>query len=157
MKLITLLVLAAGVATAPAAAAPTGATVLKSAFNAKLKTTILVDGKGRTVYELTSDKGLDKPQCMNDNPVPGCGKTWPPVLGPMTAGKGVDASLLASVTRTDGKVQVTYAKQPLYYFAGEPGEKPDRKPGDVNGQHLFDVWYVMSPAGSPIKKVPKRG
>ena len=74
-----------------------------------------------------------------------------------SAGKGVDASLLGSVTRTDGKVQVTYAKQPLYYFAGEPGEKPDRKPGDVNGQHLFDVWYVMSPAGSPIKKVPKRG
>jgi len=157
MKLIALFVLAAGAVAAPVVAAPSGTPVLKSAFNAKLKATMLVDGKGRTVYEFTSDKGLDQPQCVNDRPVPGCGKTWPPVLGPMKAGKGVDASLLGSVTRTDGKVQVTYAKQPLYYFAGEPGEKPDRKPGDVNGQHLYDVWYVMSPAGSAIKKVPKRG
>ena len=30
----------------------------------------------------------------------------------------------------------------------------DRKPGDVNGQGVIGAWWVLSPAGKPIKKTP---
>jgi predicted lipoprotein with Yx(FWY)xxD motif len=30
--------------------------------------------------------------------------------------------------------------------------KGDKKPGDVNGQGFASGWYVLSPAGTPIKK-----
>jgi predicted lipoprotein with Yx(FWY)xxD motif len=32
----------------------------------------------------------------------------------------------------------------LYYFANDAG------PGDVNGQGVNDVWYVLDPAGNGI-------
>ena len=48
-----------------------------------------------------------------------CAEAWPPVFtnGKPTAGEGVEASLLGTVKRRDGKLQVTYAGKPLYYYA----------------------------------------
>ena len=34
----------------------------------------------------------------------------------------------------------------LYYFA------QDSAPGDVNGQGVGDVWYLLSPDGEPIEE-----
>jgi hypothetical protein len=49
-------------------------------------------------------------------------------------------------------VQATYAKHPLYYYAGNKQDGPgDRRPGDLHGQALYDQWYVVAPTGKPIK------
>jgi predicted lipoprotein with Yx(FWY)xxD motif len=62
----------------------------------------------------------------------------------VVAGDGVDAGLLGSAPRNDGIEQATYNGWPLYYFVN------DAVPGDVNGQGVNDVWYVLDAAGSGI-------
>lgn len=40
-----------------------------------------------------------------------------------------------------------------HYFSGCCGAGPDdRKPGDIRGQAYFQVRYVLSPAGKPIRR-----
>ena len=74
-----------------------------------------------------------------------CLAAWPALTGPATAGEGVDAALLGTAPRPDdGSEQVTYNGWPLYYFA------QDAAPGDVNGQGVGDIWYVVDPTGTPI-------
>jgi predicted lipoprotein with Yx(FWY)xxD motif len=74
-----------------------------------------------------------------------CAEAWPPVLtnGTPRAGKGVDVSLLGTVERRDGKLQVTYAGKPLYFYAHEgPGEVKCHNV-DLNG----GLWWVIGPDG----------
>ena len=99
---------------------------------------ILIDGDGNTLYLFTPD-AQGESTCYDQ-----CEQNWPPFTGEVSAGSGVDASLMGSVTRTDGSVQVTYNGWPLYYFAG------DSAPGETNGQGLNGIWFVMSPAGDAI-------
>jgi len=105
---------------------------------------ILVDSSGRTLYLFVADKGTAS-VCNSA----ACVQYWPPLLttGAPVAGAGVNAALLGTTTRTDGKTQVTYAGHPLYYFI------TDKKPGDVTGQGIDGFggpWYVVSPAGMQI-------
>ena len=101
--------------------------------------TILVDGQGHTLYMFMPDN-QGASTCTGD-----CLGAWPALLGPATAGEGVDESLLGTAARPDdGTEQVTYDGWPLYYFA------QDAAPGDTFGQALNDVWYVVDPAGAPI-------
>jgi len=107
--------------------------------------TMLTDGAGKTVYYWEHDTGTSS-TCYG-----ACAGVWPPVLttGAPVAGSGIQASLLGTTTRTDGKVQVTYNGHPLYYFAG------DSKPGDINGEESNNFgakWYILSPAGKKIEK-----
>ncbi len=99
---------------------------------------ILVDGNGNTLYLFTPDDQGDS-VCYDQ-----CEAAWPPLVGEFAAGSGIDATLLGTATRTDGTDQVTYNGWPLYYFAN------DTAPGDVNGQGVNDVWYVLSPEGLGI-------
>ena len=99
---------------------------------------ILVDGEGRTLYLFNPDAQGD-PTCYDD-----CADAWPALVEEVTAGDGVDGSLLGSATRTDGAVQVTYNGWPLYYFSG------DVAPGDTNGQGLNDVWWVVDATGNAV-------
>ncbi len=102
---------------------------------------ILVDGDGRTLYLFTVDtQNGDTSACTGD-----CLGTWPPLAGEATAGAGVDAALLGTVTRDDGSAQATYNGWPLYYFAA------DAAAGDTNGQGVGDVWWVIDPAGNAIQ------
>jgi predicted lipoprotein with Yx(FWY)xxD motif len=105
--------------------------------------TILVDSKGNTLYVFLNDTG-DTSTCTGD-----CAASWPALVakGEVKAGGGgdVDASILGTTQRDDGSMQVTYNGHPLYHFAG------DQAPGDTNGQGVGDVWFVVSPAGEPIK------
>ena len=145
--------LAAGLALAlaiPAAsAAPSTGTVVKAAYNTALKATILVDGRGMTLYIWTADNPKNHSVCSPD---PGCRPIWPALRAPAKAGKGVKASLLG--VTDDGK-QVTYAGRPLYYFHGGQGTgHADRKPGDLNGQGVYTVWWVITPKGTLVKKIP---
>jgi predicted lipoprotein with Yx(FWY)xxD motif len=102
---------------------------------------ILVDGKGMTLYMFKKDVP-DQSNCTGN-----CLKAWPPLLSQAAtkAGDGVDASLLGTASMPDGTMIVTYNHMPLYYFA------KDTKPGDVNGQGVNSVWFVVSPDGKPVE------
>jgi predicted lipoprotein with Yx(FWY)xxD motif len=103
---------------------------------------ILVDSEGNTLYMFMPDQEQGEPTCYDD-----CAEAWPAfeASGDLTAGEGLDQSLLASAERTDGATQVSYNDLPLYYFSG------DEAAGDTNGQGLNEVWWVMSPEGEPIQ------
>jgi predicted lipoprotein with Yx(FWY)xxD motif len=65
------------------------------------------------------------------------------------AGSGVRTALLGTTQRTDGTVQVTYDKWPLYLWV------VDSAPGDVTGQDLNNLggkWYVITAQGRVITK-----
>jgi predicted lipoprotein with Yx(FWY)xxD motif len=100
--------------------------------------TILVDGDGLTLYVFDNDSGGES-SCYD-----ACADTWPPVTGTATAGDGVDASLIGTTERTDGTTQVTYNGRPLYLYAA------DNVAGDVNGQGVGEVWWVVGPDGEAI-------
>jgi predicted lipoprotein with Yx(FWY)xxD motif len=153
-RLLVLLIAFLLLGVVPAAAAPHAGTVVKVAFNKKLKQSILVNAKGLTLYFWTSDTPTHS-TCIND-PTYHCSKVWPPLVttGTPQAGPGVKASLLATFTRDDGRTQMTYAGHPLYTFHGYSGTPADRKPGDLNGQGFIGIWWVLSPAGKKITKIP---
>ena len=130
-----------GAATPSPSPSATGSKVAAT-NNAKLGQ-ILVDDKGMTLYLFVADTGTAS-TCYTS-----CANVWPPLLtdGTPQAGTGVDASLLGTTTRTDGKVEVTYAGHPLYYFV------KDKAPGDITGQGINGfggLWWVVSPAGAAI-------
>lgn len=100
---------------------------------------VLVDGEGRTLYLFTPDTPEQSP-CDAE-----CLANWPPLEGDVEAGEGVDAELLGTFERDDGTVQASYADWPLYYFAG------DEAPGDLNGQGVNDVWYVVDAEGDAVE------
>jgi predicted lipoprotein with Yx(FWY)xxD motif len=100
---------------------------------------ILVDAEGMTLYLFEADtEGTST--CYDE-----CADTWPPLVDEEpTAGEGIDENLLDTTERDDGELQVTYAGQPLYFFA------PDQAPGDTDGQGLNDVWFVVDAAGDAV-------
>lgn len=100
---------------------------------------ILQDGEGRTLYLFMPDEQSGEPTCYDT-----CAENWPAFVETVTAGDGVDASLLTTATRTDGGVQVVYNGWPLYYFAG------DAAAGETNGQGLNDIWWVVDATGNAI-------
>jgi len=132
------------------------AAVVKVAFNKKLKTRILVNAKGFTLYLLTEDPP-GASVCLDSNDH--CPTVWPPLRStqPPVAGKGVHADLLGTIPRPDGDPQVTYRGHPLYTNAGSTfaGLKADVKPGQIRGQAFYNVWFVVSPQGKAIKKRPR--
>jgi predicted lipoprotein with Yx(FWY)xxD motif len=104
---------------------------------------VLVDSKGDTLYLFKKDSGT-KSACTG-----ACASAWPPLRasGKPTAGSGVNASMLGTAPRSDGKPQVTYNGHPLYNFTG------DQNPGDTSGQGVSAfgaLWYVVSPAGNQV-------
>ena len=123
---------------APASEAPAGDATITLAQNELGM--ILVDAEGMTLYGFTAD--TDGTSTCYD----GCATAWPPLLadGEVTAGEGLDASLLTTVERTDGTMQVKYGDWPLYYWA------QDQAAGDATGQGVNDVWYVVGADGELI-------
>jgi predicted lipoprotein with Yx(FWY)xxD motif len=103
----------------------------------------LVDDKGMTLYLFTKDTP-NTSNCYDK-----CATAWPPLLttGKAASGDGVDASKLGTTTRKDGATQVTYNGWPLYYYA------KDKAAGDVTGQDVGGVWFVVSPAGDKVESV----
>ncbi len=106
--------------------------------------TIITDYQGLTVYAFEAEKpNLPTPACYD-----ACAETWPPFLTDpaVFAGPGLDQDLIGSVERTDGQLQVTYNDWPLYYFAA------DQVRGDVKGQAVGNVWWVLDEAGTLVKE-----
>jgi predicted lipoprotein with Yx(FWY)xxD motif len=139
-------------ATAAGGAASPSRPVVKLALNKTLKRSIVVDGRGRTLYMLTSDIGGTTVCYARVDPR--CPVWWHPLLssGRPLAGTGIRAALLDTFKREDGRVQVRYNRHPLYYFHGDSANPGDKKPGEVNGQDFLHLWYVLSPKGAPIRK-----
>jgi predicted lipoprotein with Yx(FWY)xxD motif len=96
----------------------------------------LVDADGLTLYGFTQDSATTS-ACTGS-----CAENWPPVSGDATVSSALDASLVSTITRDDGTTQLVFGDWPLYRFAGDAG------PGDVNGQGINDVWYVIGPDGA---------
>jgi predicted lipoprotein with Yx(FWY)xxD motif len=109
---------------------------------------VVVDGRGRTVYVLTSGGHTNVP-CTASS---GCTKLWPTLPLPSgvsaaTAGTGVKASLLGTKKLSDGKTYPTYNGWLIYEYAGDPG------PGRATGQRIKSfggTWYVLNASGNPV-------
>src|SRR5712691_4370189 len=74
---------------------------------------ILVNSSGHSLYLFAKDRNGTS-ACSAS-----CAKFWPPLLahGKPTAGPGVKASLLGTTRRSNGGLQVTYNKHPLYTYS----------------------------------------
>jgi predicted lipoprotein with Yx(FWY)xxD motif len=140
---------AASSASAGAAGATSSSAVTVSTKNVPGVGTVLVNGKGQTLYLLTSEKG-GKITCTASN---GCTQAWPETTLPSgttaaKAGTGVQSSLLGTVKGATGAMEVTYNGWPLYTFAGDSGAA-----GVAHGQaqtSFGGTWYVLNTAGNPV-------
>jgi predicted lipoprotein with Yx(FWY)xxD motif len=122
-------------------------TTVKAVTSAALRTKIVVDARGFTLYHMTSEK-KGSVACTST-----CRKIWPPLLvagsAKPVAGPGLSATKLGMVKRPDGGVQVTYNGYALYHYSG------DKAAGKANGQGVEDLWYALTPAGTVTKAVVK--
>ncbi len=105
---------------------------------------ILTDGAGMSLYMFTPDR-RNVSNCEG-----ACLAAWPPIM--LKAGESLDdvvlegnlrRSLLGIAMRFDGTRQVTYNGWPLYYWVR------DRVAGDVTGQWVGNVWFVINGNGAP--------
>jgi predicted lipoprotein with Yx(FWY)xxD motif len=105
----------------------------------------LADGKGMTLYYYTKDEPGES-YCKG-----GCLQSWPAFSGDVKNLKvptGFDKGDFGTITREDtGKKQITYKGYPLYYYI------PDQQKGDVNGQGVEGVWYIVN-SKTMFKKGP---
>lgn len=105
----------------------------------------LTGAGGRTLYDNTLDTA-SKISCTGE-----CAIAWPPVIGTPTAGNGVDARKLGTVSRPDGTKQVTYNGHPLYEF------KQDLAADDKKGEGIADGggnWHVATLSQTPPSSAP---
>jgi predicted lipoprotein with Yx(FWY)xxD motif len=152
------------VSTAPAGAtsSSSGAStaVVKSASNATLGATVLVDAQGMTLYRLSGEQN-GKFICTSS----ACLGVWHPLSASSAATPSATVGSLGTVKRPDGSEQVTYRGMPLYTFA------QDQKPGDAGGQGIKDVgtWNAVTtssksssapaasaPATTPTEPAPEK-
>jgi predicted lipoprotein with Yx(FWY)xxD motif len=99
---------------------------------------VLTNSSGRTLYWFAPDTP-SKSACYGT-----CAAYWPPVIGNPAAGPGVTLSKIATIARTDGTIQVTYAGHPLYTYIG------DTAPGQANGNNINlngGFWHEVPAAG----------
>jgi predicted lipoprotein with Yx(FWY)xxD motif len=135
---------AATQASSPAATGGASSTVTVSlAAVSGIPGKALVGSNGRTLYLFQADKSGTS-ACTG-----ACAAAWPPytVTGTAKAGSGVSQSLLGTITRPDGTVQLTYDGHPLYYFTADTAGRT------AHGQAVkaFGAeWYVVGASGSKI-------
>ena len=106
----------------------------------------LVGPDGKTLYMFKKDTaGVSN--CSG-----GCAKIWPALTvatGVMPSASADATGKLATITRDDGTLQVTYNGMPLYYFS------KDVAAGDTNGQGVGNNWFVVAPMNSTTVNVVK--
>jgi predicted lipoprotein with Yx(FWY)xxD motif len=103
---------------------------------------VIADGKGEAFY-LFDKEDSGRAECYG-----ACARAWPPVLtkGKPQAGSGAKQSLLGTTRRSNGKLQVTYAGQPLYYYV-------DDSPGTIlchDVEEFGGLWLVVEPNGNAV-------
>jgi predicted lipoprotein with Yx(FWY)xxD motif len=103
---------------------------------------ILINSSGLTFYMYTHDKrGLSA--CTE-----ACARVWPPAIaaGTPTAAAGVSRAKLTTIKRSDHRTQLAYNGHPLYTFS------EDTRKGQAGGEGFLGAWFMLSPAGRPVKK-----
>ena len=126
---------ASATASPTASASPSsGGAVVVAQNVAGMGTLLVAASNGHTLYTFDSDDpGVSK--CKG-----GCIGTWPALTVPSgttpMGGPGVTGQL-ATITRDDGALQVTYNGMPLYFFHS------DSKPGDTKGN--YTGWSLAKP------------
>jgi predicted lipoprotein with Yx(FWY)xxD motif len=144
-KLVSLLAALAIVAAVPVALAEAHVSHVDLKLRKTSAGTILVDGRGFTLYAFTLDR-RNHDACAH---IPRCLAVWPvlSVTGRPTAGPGVRRSLIATIT-VKGKKQVTYAGHPLYRYIA------DTAPGQtyyINILQFHGRWPAVNAAGQEVK------
>jgi predicted lipoprotein with Yx(FWY)xxD motif len=107
---------------------------------------VVVDDKGWVLYLYTKDTSKPpKSNCYGQ-----CIAAWPASTGDASniAATGISPKLIGTVDRADGTSQLTLGGWPLYRYAG------DKKAGDVSGQGVNNVWFVVGADGRAIKTRP---
>jgi predicted lipoprotein with Yx(FWY)xxD motif len=109
----------------------------------------VVDGRGHTVYVLTTDGKTNAP-CDDES---GCTKVWPDLALPdgtaaATAGPGLKASLLGTM-KVSGSTETypTYGGWLMYEFVMDKGAAESHGEGIKS---FGGTWYALSPDGTPI-------
>ena len=138
---------AAGVASA-ALAGPSARDTAELQLSLKVRNTrfgpILFDGRDRVLYGFTRDKRGGKSTCYG-----ACAAAWPVYFsnGKVRALRGVKQSLIGTVRRRNGRLQVTYNGWPLYFYAHEG-------PREVKCQNVDEfggLWLVVKPNGRLVR------
>lgn len=107
---------------------------------------IVANSAGFTLFDFSKDK-RNKDACQS---VGGCTSVWPPLLTSHmpTAGSGLSASKLGTITLSNGKKQVTYYGRPLYLYTG------DKNPGEtsyVGASEFGGTWLAVNAKGASVK------
>lgn len=102
---------------------------------------VVTDSNGMTLYRFDQDTANPPAtHCVGQ-----CAVKWPPALvsgdGTVTL-KGIDKSLVGTVTRPDGSKQLTLHGWPLYRYGS------DAAPGDAKGQGVGGTWFAATPQGA---------
>ena len=128
-------------------ASPSASSATDMAATPDLKTagtslgTVVVDGKGMTVYYYDKDTPNSGKSTCNA----GCITAWPavPAASSTPVVDGVTGTV-GTITRDDGTLQVTINGLPVYTYA------KDTKAGDVTGQGVGGIWWVVAPNGDKV-------
>lgn len=102
----------------------------------------MVDAQGNTIYYLARDLAGTN-TCTG-----GCAAMWPIFYEPnLVLGEGLKNEDFAIITTADGQPQTTYKGWPLYYHspADAAGQNVREKVGEVKGENVGGVWFVMKP------------
>jgi predicted lipoprotein with Yx(FWY)xxD motif len=127
--------------TSSSEAGPPSAAVLRTAGSPLGQ--IAVDADGFAVYVFDQDTAGTS-TCTGS-----CADLWPPVTAD-TADPVVDGVTgdVGTITRDDGTLQVTLEDRPLYTYAA------DSDAGDVTGQGVEDVWWVVAVDEAAVTDTP---
>jgi len=152
-KAIVLLLLAALVMSAAFVQSPTRTVRAADEYTVSLGHndefgSFLVGKDGMTLYTFAHDP-LNDSVCYDK-----CATSWPPLLvdsaDKLTADEEIPGTF-STITRKDGKLQVAYNGQPLYYWF------KDAKAGDTTGHRVGRVWWVVPPATVSTLRIPDLG
>lgn len=108
--------------------------------------TILVNGRGFTVYAYTAD-GRNVDAWAREN---GCLNVWPPLTSASrpVLGPGLRSSLVGRIKVKGVGEQLTYAGHPLYIYSS------DSRPGQTNWVNVFQFkgrWPGLGSSGQGLK------
>ena len=105
---------------------------------------VLVDHDCRTLYAFTKDLP-GAPSCVE-----ACAQAWPALsvtdaAVPALADE-LDPTLFSIVEHPESGPMLQVGDWPLYYFAS------DLAPGDLNGQGVGGVWWLVAPDGTLVEE-----
>jgi predicted lipoprotein with Yx(FWY)xxD motif len=102
--------------------------------------TYLVNDTGFALYYFANDApGNGKSTCYGE-----CVDLWPLFYAEdIVVPEGLNETDFTTVDREDGQMQTAYKGWPLYFYY------LDKEEGDVLGQGVRDVWFVVNPADFP--------